>query len=74
MGAAMQGYIPIFIPLLFVLVSLVDGISFMLFLTRVNFMERSIPYAYQNFKKGTSHFPSLAMYISLMTQVVAMTF
>ena len=35
MGAAMLGYIPIFIPLLSVLVPLVGGIPFMLFLTKV---------------------------------------
>ncbi|MBA4699782.1 MAG: MptD family putative ECF transporter S component [Ruminococcus sp.] len=35
MGVAMLGYIPIFIPLLSVLVPLVGGIPFMLFLTKV---------------------------------------
>lgn len=35
MGVAMLGYIPIFIPLLSVLVPLIGGIPFMLFLTKV---------------------------------------
>lgn len=35
-GVSMLGYIPIFIPLLFVLVPLISGIPFMLFLTKVN--------------------------------------
>ena len=35
MGVAMVGYIPIFVPLLSVIVPFVGGIPFMLFLTRV---------------------------------------